>query len=178
MARKDNSNVETNGSEETPAEAGVGTRFRKIETESFMFNAEKCYAAFPVKDRKPLMGYLVGFQEMPPIKGREWEAAVLITTAPVLVVDREKNIVEAPAGSRVLIPATWELKQNLRRAALHPKFVFEVSIEPKKKLDIGGGQTMWTYKLGASERPSLRSKFGVAGLLENPGQALALPQGD
>jgi hypothetical protein len=174
--REANGNAEANG-EEIPDTNTPGSRFRKIETESYMFNAEKCYAGIPAKDRKPLTGYLVGFQEMPPIKGREWEAAVLIATSPVMVVDREKKIIEVPAGSRVLIPATWQIKQHLQRAAFHPRFVYEVFIEPNKKIDIGGGQTMWTYNLGASEKPSLRLKFGVAALLDSPG-TLSLPQGD
>lgn len=162
---------------EEEAATGVASRFRKIETESYMFNVEKCYNALPAKDRLPLTGHLVGLQDMPPIKGREWKAAVILLTAPVHAIDREKKIVKLPVGSRVLIPATWQLQQHLEKAARSPRLVFEVEITPNKKIDIGGGQTMWTYHLGANPKPVPRINFGVAGLLDAPG-TLQLPQGD
>jgi len=167
-------NANGNGTpEETPA--ATPSRFQQIATERFMFNAQKCYADLPAAQRLPLVGYLLNMIPMPPIKGREWEACVVRTTEPCNVVNREKQVIKVDAGSEVLIPATDQISRFLAKAATHPGMVFEVSIRPNKKIDIGGGQTMWTYDLGANPRPIPRTKFGVAGLLEGAGDAPALP---
>lgn len=177
MAKRDevNGNAATS---ETPSDAPTESksRFTKIETESYMFNAEKTYDALPPKDKLPLIGYLVGMQAMPPIKGRAWEAAVILTTEPVHALDREKNVVKLPPGSRVLIPATFAIVQHFSKAASNRDYVYEVSIAPNKKVDIGGGQTMWTYKLGANPKALARKAFGVAALLDSSVNAPALPQ--
>lgn len=179
MAKKENGVEGNTESPETTEEAtGGGGRFRKIETESYMFNAEKTFMAMPPKERLPLTGYLIGLQDMPPIKGREWKAAVILTTEPVNVLDRDKKVVKVPAGSRVLVPATWQLEQHLTKAAMNQKLVYEVQISPNKKIDIGGGQTMWTFNIAANPKPTLRSAFGVAGLLDTGANLPALPAGD
>src|SRR5271169_1606948 len=83
-------NGETNGSTESAAPS----RFSKIATERYMFNVEKCYAALPVSERLPLVGYLLNMIPMPAMKGgREWEACVIRTTEPCNVMNREKTII-------------------------------------------------------------------------------------
>lgn len=172
--------AEMNGSQaEQDPEIGSDSksRFTEIRTESYMFNAEKTYASLPKADQLPLVGYLVGMQEMPPIKGRAWKAAIILTTEPVHALDREKKVLKLPPGSRVLIPATFAIDQNFARAASNSNFVFEVSISPSKKVEIGGGQTMWTYKLGANSKPVARAAFGIAALLDNPNTSPQLGMG-
>jgi hypothetical protein len=160
-----------NGNGETMSDNGDSTgqpsRFRKISTEAYMFNAEKCYATLPAKDRLPLVGYLLGMKAMPPIKGRDWDALIIQTTEPTHALDREKNIIRVEPGTTVLIPATFEIKSQFARAALNVNSVFEVSISPKKKIDIGGGQTMWTFDLAANPKALNRKAFGVSALLES-----------
>jgi hypothetical protein len=156
-------------------EATAPNRFRSVATESYMFNAEKCYNELSAKEKLPLVGYLLGMKEMPPIKGREWQALVIQTTEPVHAIDREKNVILVEPGNTVLVPATFMLEQALAKAALNPTSVFEVSIAPKKKIEIGGGQTMWTYEVGANPKALNRKNFGVAALLDAPGAVPALP---
>ncbi len=114
----------------------------------------------------PLVGYVLNLVRMPPIKGKDWNAFLVKTTEVTKGVDREKNVVEVPIGSEVLIPATYQLTQYLGRAATHEKLVFEVHIEFDKQLDIGAGQKMSLYKIGVDmAAPKLRREFGIAGML-------------
>lgn len=150
----------------------IGGRFKKIETDRYMFNANK--------GSKILVGYLINLIPMAPIKGREWEAFVVKLTEPCLALDREKNLVEVPVGGEVLIPATHQLAQHFQRVATQPNAVYEVMIEPKKKIDIGAGQSMWTYELGANANAKSiknRNQFGTAALLgfTDPAVVNALP---
>jgi hypothetical protein len=165
----------TNGNTEAGA---LPDRFKKIETERYMFNVQKCWGDLPPTDRKALVGYLINIIPMPPIqRGKEmkdWEALLIKTTEATNVLDREKNVIEVPAGTEVLIPATAKLLERLTKAASHPKAVFEIFIAPKSKIDIGKGQTMWTYDIGASATPILRSSMGMSALLEH--EAPKLPQ--
>jgi len=135
--------------------------FREIVTQRYMYNAELCQGT-------PLVGYLINRLPMPPIKNRHWDAFLIRTTRPTQAVDREKEVVDVPVGSEVLIPATYTLSQFLSKAASSDRFVYEVRIEPDKKIDIGGSQSMWQYKLAAKPTPSDRRTFGLSAVLGAP----------
>jgi hypothetical protein len=149
------------------AEANKLERFKRIETDRFMFNANKGCT-------KPLVGYLINMIPMTPIKGREWEAFVIKTTEPTLALNRDKELIEVSAGSEVLIPATHQLAQHFERAVAQPTIVFEVYIRPTKKIPVGGGQEMWMYDLRANPNGVLRKNFGVGAMISQP-QAPMLP---
>jgi hypothetical protein len=164
---------------QTPAATSSGSRFKKIETERYMWNPNKgC--------DQPLVGYLLNLMPMAPIqRGKDesgnpimqhWDAYLIKVTEPTKVLDREKNIVIAAKGQEVLVPATHQLSQNFARAVAHPEKVFEVSIVAKKKIDLGKGQTMWIYDLGAdSDHPLPRGQFGPAAMLGGTPAMQALP---
>lgn len=143
-------------------------RFKIIETERHMFNPNKgCKGA--------LVGHLINLVPMAPIQRgkemQEWECFVIKTTEPCEGLDREGNVVKLPAGKEVLTPATYQLAQHLSRAASHPRVCFEVLIEPKNKIDIGHGQSMWRYDLGVNPDPKsvkARSEFGANAMLGSP----------
>jgi hypothetical protein len=135
--------------------------FREIVTQRYMYNAELCQGV-------PLVGFLLNRIPMPPIKNRAWDAFLIRTTRPTQAVDRNKDVVDVPVGSEVLIPATYTLAQFFTKAALSERAVYEVRIEPETKLDIGGGQSMWQYKLAAKPNPSDRRSFGMAAVLGAP----------
>lgn len=193
MAKRETSAVEEQVPTQAPEAAEAAperSRFQKIETERYMFNSQKCYADLPAGQRRPLVGYLVNMIPMPPIaRGKDrrtgetimqdWDAVVIKTTEPTHALDREKRVIEVPAGSEVLIPATHQIVQFLTRAASHPEFVYEVIIEPSKKVEIGNGQTMWQYHLGANPNPIPRKRLGISGLLSQGSQApqLSAPAG-
>lgn len=132
--------------------------FREIVTQRYMYNAEKC-------DKIPLVGHLLNMVEMPPIRGRAWCAFLVKTTRPTRAVGRDEQIIDVPVGSEVLIPATYMLQNALQKASLNENAIYEVKIVPTSKIDIGGGQSMWDYKLAAKPNPQRRSAFGLAAVL-------------
>ena len=140
-------------------------QFQKIATTRYMYNAEKCGKA-------PLVGYLLNLLDMPPIerggKMVPWSAFLIKTTRPTRAVDRDKDVVEVPAGSEVLIPATFELASFFTKAATNEDKIFEVKIIPEKQIDIGKGQKMWSFDLAAKPEPMRRAKFGLAAVLAPP----------
>jgi hypothetical protein len=145
--------------------APVKDRFLKIETERYMYNPNK------VGDKTlPLTGYLLNLLKMPDLKGgREWYAFLVKLTEPTNVINREKDVISTPTGSEVLIPATHQLTQFFERASVNPHKCFEVRIIPKKKIDIGGGQTMWIYDLGVDMTTQKdRTAFGPVAMLGAP----------
>lgn len=139
--------------------------FKEIATQRYMYNADKC------KD-VPLVGNLLNMLMMPPIERagilQPWNAFLIRVTRPTKGTDRDKNLVDVAVDSEVLIPATFELTQFLEKAATSEKFVFEVFIKPKQKIDIGGGQSMWLYSLKAKPEPKARRGFGLAAVLAPP----------
>jgi hypothetical protein len=164
-----------------PSAPAVKDRFRKIETDRFMYNANKGCT-------KPLVGYLLNLVPMPPIaRGKDkqgnlitqdWDSFLSKTTEPTLALDREKKLVDVPVGSEVLVPATFQLSQHFTKVSSHAELCFEVYIEPKKKIDVGAGQTMWIYDLGANtSNAKKRMEFGAASMLGSPVQHVLPPRG-
>lgn len=147
-------------------EGGMHSRFTKIETERYMYNPDKTREAG--KKLKPLVGYLLNHNPMPPMDDRDWEAYVISTTEVTYGINREKVVIEVPVGSEVLIPATYQLTQFLLKAASHPSQVIEVYIEPKKKLDLPAGKKMWLYDLGYNKTTKARSEFGPSAMIGSP----------
>lgn len=151
--------------------------FEEIVTERYMYSPKDAEGI-------PLVGWMLNVIQMPPMAMgkdrrtgepilRDWAAFLIRTTETTFVKNREKEIVEVPPGTEVLIPATYTLAQYLSKAATHDTKVFKVKITPDKRIEIGGGKTMWTWKLGMNvKQPAKRENFGGAALL---GPAAALP---
>lgn len=155
------------------SEKSLWDRFAEIQTDRYMYNPNK-------GSEGPLVGHLVNLLEMPPIKvgnkTRDWQALLIQITEKASVIDRNGDVILVEPGSEVLIPGTYQILQNLRAAAIHEKLVFEVAIQPKEKVDIGGSQTMWTYRLGVSKAgPKERLSFGPSALLGEAARKAALP---
>jgi hypothetical protein len=155
--------------------------FEEVGLDRFMYNPNKGCTG-------PLQGYLLGLVAMPPIqRGKEkdgtpimqdWNCLLVRTTAATKGIDREQKVVDVPAGRDVLTPATFRLNDTFERAATDPAFCYEVFVLPQSKIDIGGGQTMWLYKMGANKgTKKARAEFGVAGILPGAAAVKALPQG-
>ena len=153
-----------------PFDSDDDAEFQEIVTQRYMYNAGKCHA--PNHDGEmlpvPLRGYMLNLVQMPPIRGRAWSAILIKTTKLTLAVGRDKKVVPVAVGSEVLIPATYELMQFLAHAATNETRVFEVRITPDVKIEIGGGQSMWTYKLGAKPKALPRAQFGLTAVLSPP----------
>lgn len=137
--------------------------FVTLETRRYMYNVDKC-------KEKPLQGFLLNMSAMSPMRDsdgteRPWYAFVIRTTAPTLGINREGELVDVPADSIVLIPATHELTQFLMRPAFDPERIWEVKIKPSKKIGLDRRRQMWVFDLGTKPKPVQRFKFGVAGLI-------------
>ena len=156
------------GKVQETAKPAADDGFVDVVTDRTMYKADTC------RDT-PLTGYLINKLPMPPIRGREWNAFVVRTTAPVHTEDREGNVITVPANSEVLIPATFALESALSRAAV-ASMIHEVRIMPLKKIDVGAGQTMWTYKIQAKPGAIPRSKFGFSAMLGAAPEVPQLPQ--
>lgn len=150
-------------------------RFTEVGADRFMFNPNKGCTG-------KLTGYLLNKIEMPDIERgntkQEWECFLILTTAPCKGIDREKNVVDVPVGSEVLIPGTFKVEDAFAKAAVSSVGCYEVQIVPLGKQDIGKGQTMWLYKMGYDKKSiKPRSEFGPAAALSAPAAAKALTAG-
>jgi hypothetical protein len=155
------------GATSAPAPASGASRFTKIETERYMYNANK-------ECKTPLVGYLLNMLPMPPMmmggQERDWNCFLFKLTEPCDAINREGKVITVPVGGEVLTPATHQLTQFMERVASRQDLVFDVQVVPKKKLDIGKGQTMWLYDLGINMEGKPRKSFGPAAMLGGPSQ--------
>lgn len=120
-----------------------------------------------------LQGYLLSSEHIEPKNGRPFIALVIRTTQSVLVTNRDDETIEAELGSEILVPVTHKLN-SLVNVAEHPQYVYEVRIQALKKVDIGAGQTMWTFKVAAKKTPKPRDDFGP---MFSAFETHALPEG-
>jgi hypothetical protein len=114
----------------------------EIFTDRPVYKPETC-------GRAPIVGFVVEHVILAAPKGRKdakpWGAFVILLTHPTLATDRDDNIVTIPAGREVFLPANVKLDVILKWAK-NPDIMAEVAIKPEAKVDIGGGQTMWTFR--------------------------------
>ena len=155
--------------------------FVEVGADRFMYNPNKdCTGA--------LQGYLLGLVDMPALERgkdrdgnkimQQWQCLLVRTTAACKGIDREQKVVDVKPGSDVLTPATFRLNDTFARAAVDPENCHEVFIAPKKKIDIGHGQTMWLYAMGANPKSvKSRKSFGIAAILPGSTEIKSLPQG-
>jgi hypothetical protein len=153
--------------------------FDAVGLDRYMYNPNKgCKGA--------LRGHLLAVIAMPPMERgkdpktkepimQDWDCLLIKTTAECDGIDREQKVVKVSAGREVLTPKTFKLGDTFERAALDPDFCYEVFIAPDKKIDIGSGQTMWLYNMGAVKKGTPRSEFGISARLATTATK-ALPQ--
>ncbi len=149
--------------------------FTEVGADRFMFNPNKGCTG-------KLTGYLLNELEMPEIERagqkQEWKCLLIFTTKPCKGIGRDKNVVDVPAGSEVLIPGTFKVEDAFAKAAVSPSGCYEVQIIPLGKTEINKGQTLWLYKMGY-KKDSLkpRAEFGPAAALSAPPAAKVLTAG-
>lgn len=147
----------------------------ELRLERTMYAAEAC-------GQVPVVGFLVDLIDMPAIDMgkdgmRDWKAFVIKLTHQTKGKDREDNIVDVEPGEEIVMPATYQIAAALARFARDPEVMHEVGIEPKTKLDIGGGKNFWTYRVIATNKTEPR---GSAYALSDgkPKPAAQLPSAD
>lgn len=107
-----------------------------------------------------LRGFLVDHQQMPPADTGPWSILVVKLTQPSKGEDRDGKVCDLAEGDYVAICMTHTLSPLLQYARL-ANAVFEIFIQPKAKVKIGGGKTMWTYACGAFPKPQKRLDLGI-----------------
>lgn len=155
--------------------AGKGAQ--ELRLERTIYQAEVC-------GHKALVGFMIALLDMPPIEmgrnqqPRAWQAFHFVLTHPSKGVDREDNVVNVVKDDEIIIPATYQLHQNLRRFAFDRQIMHEIGLVPKKKIDIGGGKNFWTYRIITTgrtrERGAMYSFEAAYGL--DMGVKQSLPQ--
>ena len=114
----------------------------EIFTDRPIYKPESC-------GKQACVGLLIERVTLAAPKGRKdakpWDAFVIELTHPTLACDREDNVITVPAGRQVFMPANVKL-DVLNKWAFNPQEMAEVAVIPGEKVDIGGGQTMWTFR--------------------------------
>ena len=147
----------------------------ELRLERTMYAAEAC-------GQVPVVGYLVDLLDMPPIDmgrdgKRDWQAFVIKLTHGTKGRDRDENIVDVEPGEEIIMPATFQIATALARFARDPAVMHEVGIEPKSKIDIGGGKNFWTYRVIATNKTEPRgSAYALSAGKDKP--AAQLPSAD
>lgn len=178
MANDKNANKATNKqnqADQSLLDILLGKGAVELRLERTMYAAEAC-------GQVPVVGFLVDLIDMPPIDMgkdgmRDWKAFVIKLTHQTKGKDREDNIVDVEPGEEIVMPATYQIAAALARFARDPEVMHEVGIEPKTKLDIGGGKNFWTYRVIATNKTEPR---GSAYALSDgkPKPAAQLPSAD
>ncbi len=148
----------------------------ELRLERTIYAAEEC-------GEVPLCGFIVDLLDMPPIPqgrnepARDWQAFVFKATYKSKGKDREGNIVDVEPGEEVIIPATYQIQAALSRFARDPEKMHEIALQPKAKIDIGGGKNFWTYRVVSSGKTEAR---GTAYALSDGGrkEPAQLPSAD
>lgn len=126
----------------------------ELSLDRHIYQADKC-------KEFALVGYVIDLLDMPKIKmgrdeERDWTAFCFLTTHPTKGVDREDNIVDVKAETEIIIPATFQLHTALRRFAADPSAMHEVGLQPTNKIDLGGGKTLWQYRVVVTKKTMSR----------------------
>lgn len=138
----------------------------------------------------PLCGFIVDLLDMPAIEGgknkqtgememRDWKAFVFRATYATKGLDREKNVVDVEPGEEIIIPATFQIEAALGRFARDPKVMHEIALKPKAKIDLGGGKTMWQYRVIATKKTEERGMvYALSGAKVEEKAPAMLPSAD
>jgi hypothetical protein len=102
-----------------------------------------------------VQGFVLGLLDMPPAKGKPWQAFVIKLTQPCRVVTRDGEVMTAPPETEILVPANHQLQQHLKRAAENPSLAFEVRIQPTGQVKTNAG-AMTTFDIHVNPQPITR----------------------
>jgi hypothetical protein len=146
-------NVQGSSVETTIENLLLGGDFIELRMERTIYAPEACGDV-------PLVGFVVDLLDMKPIgegkNKREWKAFLIRTTQATKGLDRNKDVVDVGVDEEIIVPATHQLMTAISRFATDPSVMFQVAIAPKEKIEIGGGQTMWTYRVLLSKQTKKR----------------------
>ena len=92
--------------------------------------------------------------EMPEIERagqkQEWKCLLIFTTTPCKGIGRDKNVVDVPAGSEVLIPGTFKVEDAFAKAAVSPpgatRSRSSPSARPRSTRARRSGSTRWATR--------------------------------
>ena len=139
-----------------------------------MYRPEKCWN---VKDKEPVVGWLLGIRQMPPADGRDWEAIGIELTGPANVCNADGDVVRAEKGDLIFLPISGALAVNdqLRAACYSEDKVYLGIFRIKGQRDTGQPSKMWDYEVLVHEKTIPRT--GAHALYNTRSEAKALPSG-
>lgn len=130
----------------------------KPETAKTMVNGQEAFI--------PLRGVLTGAEMKKVDSDKPFYVLLLQLTRPTYVENRDKKPVRLEIGDTALIPVTARLKPWLQVAQReNPSELVELHISPDTKEDIGGGKTLWEYKINVVGKHKAADMFTLASLL-------------
>ncbi len=142
-------------------------RFTQIKDDRPMWSAEAA-----AKNKAVLCGHLLGLLDMPPTDNGPWRAFVVRVTEETIGLNADETEVTVKPGDEILLPATTKLLQRFTAAAINPKFVFEIFVQPTEKVKTNTpGRKMWKYVYGADMKnplPRTSENTLIDGLREAP----------
>ncbi len=155
--------------------------FKDVKLDTYQYKASE-----PACAKTPLVGYLFDMRRMPDSKRRdnpEWYAFYFSLTQPCIALDREGEERQCEAGDIVTLAVPGKLRNYFGPIALDPASVTEVKFGSWKKVDIGGGNTMWSPEICKANPKTVKRRMGFlpspVGPLVNPnlnGQKSGAPQ--
>lgn len=153
-----------NGSAEGGATADKRERWHKVQTDRGLYSGERGKG-------DPVIGYLLGILDMPPVLGKPFRAFIVRLTEPCRA-KREKKEYVAEVGEEILMPFNHQLATHCAKAAMHPTLMFEVSLTPTGQRKSSQGQ-MTTWEILVNPQGVRRS--GADRLLAMQSAAPSLP---
>lgn len=114
----------------------------------------------------PLRGILMGAELKKADSEKPFSVLVFQLTRPTYVENRDKKPVRLEIGDTALIPVTARLKPWLAVAGReNPTELVELHITPDSKEDIGGGKSLWEYKVSVVGKHNASELYTIASLL-------------
>lgn len=122
-------------------DALLGEGFNEIRLERTVWKAETGV---------PVVGHIVDYM-MIDLEERTWPVYVFVTTRPTKGADRNGDIIDVAAGEEILVTASAQIAPVLNRYSRDAHTSNEIAVLPNGKENIGGGKTMWTYRIAVGK---------------------------
>jgi hypothetical protein len=114
----------------------------------------------------PLRGILMGASLKKADSDKPFYVLEMRLTRPTYVENRDKQPVRLEIGDTAIIPVTTRLRPWLQVAQReNPSELVELKIVPDSKEDIGGGKSLWEYKVSVIGKHRASDLFSLESLL-------------
>lgn len=143
----------TNGANKTSEPEAQISWDKSFDDDGILFDSGEERSYFVLDLKNVLKGRLIGRNSYTDIDTRTSEERLVLyyvfhTSAPCKVVSKdEKEAFILPAGNIVHLNERHRLKEVLDEKLDRTPFVWEFQIQPVKEVKIGGGRTVWNFRI-------------------------------